>query len=88
MAKKQTQPAPPEVSFDVQGAGFIDGYPGHYANCRAVFNADTRELLRIESLTALPEPAPVEEEQPVEEEAVPKDEPQDSPQPISESNGG
>lgn len=74
-----------EISFDVQGAGFVDGYPGHYANCKAVFDEDTRQLLRIEPLTALPEPVEVEEEP---EQDQPKEEPVSEPQPISESNGG
>lgn len=54
----------PEIAFEIRGSGFVPGYPGEYANCRAVFDEDTRQLLRVEPLTALEE-APTE--QPTEE---------------------
>lgn len=56
-----------EVSVEITGGGFIPGFPGHYANCRAVFDRDTRQLLRIELLGGL---IPITSEMPAEQENV------------------
>ena len=50
-----------EEIIEFNGAGFIPGVPGEFANCQVVFDSDTKEVLRVEPL-GTPPPAlePVE----------------------------
>src|SRR5260370_145031 len=42
-----------EEIIEFNGAGFIPGVPGEYANCQVVFDSDTKEVLRVEPLGTL-----------------------------------
>lgn len=39
-----------EEIIEFNGAGFIPGVPGEFANCQVVFDEDTKEVLRVEPL--------------------------------------
>lgn len=39
-----------EEIIEFNGAGFIQGVPGMFANCQVVFDLETKEVLRVEPL--------------------------------------
>ena len=53
-----------EEIIEFNGAGFIPGVPGMFANCQVVFDTDTKEVLRVEPLGTPPPDQPVLIEQP------------------------
>ena len=60
-----------EYFVEFQGAGFIAGHAGIFANCRVVFENGTNNILRVEPLggAAPASPEPEQPIQPVEEQA-------------------
>jgi hypothetical protein len=80
-----------EEVIEVQGAGFVPGLPGLFANCRVVLDAATRQVVRVEPLgeyaliprgmTVTPAKQPASEEQAAQPGAESTDQAQ-------QSNGG
>lgn len=77
-----------EYFVEFQGAGFIAGHAGIFANCRVVFENGTNNILRVEPLGGAA-PASPEPEQPVEQPVSQVEQPI---QPVEEqapkTNGG
>jgi hypothetical protein len=80
-----------EEVIEVQGAGFIPGVPGLFANCRVVLDVETHQVVRVEPLgeyALIPSGMTVTPAEPAAEPATPAQPVEPSTDQVQKSNGG